>query len=98
MDINLTQDGAAAMLSLKGFLDYDAAAQLDEAVRALAYVKDLVLDFRNLTGLDTGGLCELVRLDKKMRAKGSFSLINVPGAALGILQRTGLKERLKILS
>lgn len=85
------------MLSLKGFLDAPAAAELREAFENLAYVKDLVLDLNSLVGLSLEGVCEIMRIEKRMRKKGSFSLVNAK-TALPVLQRTGLKERLKILS
>lgn len=98
MEITKTMDGNAAMLSLSGVLDKYSAPALSEALDGLGEVGDLVLDLERLEDITTTGLGQIVKADKMMRGKGTFTIIRAPFAVMDKLRMSGLTERITVLS
>lgn len=98
MEIGKITDGNAVMLSLSGWLNTLAAPALAAAVGEISETNDLVIDLEGLEYISSAGLREIVRAQKKMTGRGSFSIVNVPDGIADILRMTGLYERLNILS
>ncbi len=98
MEIGKTTDGNAVMLSLSGWLDALSAPALAAAVGEVGETCDLVLDLEGLEYLSSMGLREIVRAQRKMSQKGSFTVVRVPQTVADVLRMTGLYGRLNILS
>ncbi len=99
MEIEVTVDENAVMLSLSGWLDALSAPELESAVNRLDQsVTDLVLDFDKLEYVSSAGLRQIVLAQKKMSEKGSFAIVRVPDQIMEVFRMTGLSERLNILS
>ena len=98
MEISKITDGNAVMLSLSGRLDALAAPALAAAVGEIPDVCDLVLDFDMVDYISSMGMREVVRAQKKMSERGSFSVIRVPQTVADVFRMVGLYERLNILS
>lgn len=96
MEITVTRDGGAVMLSLRGALD--RTADLETEFGKLDGISDLVLDLKEVNFIDTMGLRQLAIAQKLMLGRGTLSLINVPRFVLDALTRTGLWGRFCILS
>lgn len=98
MEITKTTDGNAVMLSVGGALDALTAPAFAEAVGEVSEIADLVLDLQSLEYVSSMGLREIVRAQKKMSGKGSFTIVRVPAEIADVFRMTGLYERLNILS
>ncbi len=99
MDITWTSEGSTVMFSVSGALVRETAAEFETAVKSLGeMIKDLVIDCAKMTFIDSEGLRQLVIAQKLMEKRGGFALVRVPGALSEALQRTGLAQRIKVLS
>lgn len=96
MEITVTKEGNAAMLSLGGSFEAEDAEKFASAVAQLGEITDLALDLDGLVYLSTAGLAEIVRVQKKMEGKGSFSLVRVPGDVSDLFRMTGLYGRMDL--
>lgn len=92
MEITVTKDGNAAMLSLSGQLDAKDAPKLAAEIKKLKDITDLALDLDGLTYLSTAGLGEIVRAQTQM----NVSLIHVSKALADFLRMTGLYGRIAV--
>jgi len=98
MEIQKTEEGSAVLLTLKGELNAEAAAELERAIRGLNDgVTDLVLDFGGVTDISTPGLRLVALTSVDMQKRGSLTLLGVSPAVMDCFQRTGLDGRLTIL-
>lgn len=96
MEIKLTKDGDAAMLSLAGEFEEQDAPKFSEALSELGETADLVLDLDGLEFLSTAGLGAIVRAQKRTEGKGSFALVGVSPTLADLFRMTGLYGRMDI--
>lgn len=85
LDIHTAMDGPTALLRVEGELDAATAPTLDEALRRAAVEgasERLVLDFRNLTFVDSAGLSVLVAAHKRLQREGAELVVSSPSAAV----------------
>jgi anti-anti-sigma factor len=81
IDVSPEADGRRR-LAVSGELDLATVAELREAVRsAAAAAREVLLDLREITFIDSTGLTLLVNVDAESRADG-FGLAIVPGPAV----------------
>jgi stage II sporulation protein AA (anti-sigma F factor antagonist) len=85
LDIHSAMDGPTALLRVEGELDAATAPVLDEALRRAAAEgagERVILDFANLTFVDSAGLSVLVAAHKRLQGEGTELVISAPSAAV----------------
>ena len=85
LDIHTAMDGPTALLRVEGELDAATAPVLEEALRRAANEganERLVLDFSNLTFVDSAGLSVLVAAHKRLQRDGAELVVAAPSAAV----------------
>ncbi len=93
MTINKTVQGKEATLKLEGWLDTQAAPQLEEEVDKLEDgIESLVLDLNDLEYISSAGLRQIVATHKKM--DGNMTIANVSVEIMNIFKMTGFEKRL----
>ena len=86
------------LVHAKGKLDIDNAAEYGMQIKdALDDIKDLVLDFADITYIASIGLRVLLELYQQMSKQGSLKVINVQPAVLDVLKMTGFDKFLSIV-
>ena len=90
--------GDALTIALEGRLDTTTSPQLDNELDvSLEGVKDLTLDFSELTYISSAGLRVLLRAQRKMNAcEGKMRLIGVSDTIMEIFEVTGFSDILTI--
>jgi anti-anti-sigma factor len=99
-EIRSEMDASGGRLVLSGELDIATAPEVDEAARAMLSqgVRDLVVDLRGLTFVDSSGLRLLIVLNERATAEGwSLGLLGPPDASLSVFQITGADENLPFI-
>lgn len=94
-----SSDRAAAWIRVSGDLDLGSAPQLEQALRdALPSALLLIIDLRQLTGIDSTGLHVLLEADARAR-RGRRRLVFIRGAAQidRLFELFGLSDRLEIV-
>ncbi len=94
MEIIRTENGSEVTLKLVGWLDTQAAPQLEEAVAEIKEGESLVLDMEELEYVASSGLRQFVAAYKKVN--GNMKLRSVSENVMGILKTTGLDKRITI--
>jgi anti-anti-sigma factor len=94
MEIIRTENGSEVTLKLVGWLDTQAAPQLEEAVAEIKEGESLVVDMAELEYIASSGLRQFVAAYKKVN--GNMVLRNVSENVMGILKTTGLDRRISI--
>ncbi|MBR0209224.1 MAG: STAS domain-containing protein [Firmicutes bacterium] len=90
--------GDALTIALEGRLDTTTSPQLDNEVDvSLEGVKDLTLDFSELTYISSAGLRVLLRAQRKMNGcQGTMRVTGVSDGIMEIFEITGFSEILTI--
>lgn len=97
MTIDKKQDGNDLTLVLSGRLDTTTAPQMEAVVKeSLEGIKNLTLDFTELTYVSSAGLRVLLTAQKKMNAQGKMRVIGVSEQIMEIFEVTGFSEILTI--
>ena len=98
MEIVKNIDDGKITLSLKGRLDTVTSPELDKALQeTFPETSDLVLDLKDLEYVSSSGLRLFLIGFKTMSGKGgTFSLTNVSGVVMEVLEMTGLSELISI--
>ena len=98
--MNLTKKAAgdALTIALEGRLDTTTSPQLDNELDvSLEGVKDLTLDFSELTYISSAGLRVLLRAQRKMNGcQGTMRVTGVSDSIMEIFEITGFSEILTI--
>ena len=94
MEIRTSENGQETTMELVGWLDIQAAPELEKAINDLEEGESLVIDMKELEYISSSGLRQLVAAYKKY--KGDMKLKNVPASILDILRTTGLDKKLKV--
>ena len=96
MTVNKEINGTSVLISVEGRLDTTTAPQLDEQIKPLDGVTELVIDFAKLQYISSAGLRVLLSAQKVMSKQGSMKLINVSEAVMEIFDVTGFSDILVI--
>ena len=90
--------GNALTIALEGRLDTTTSPQLDNELDvSLEGVKDLTLDFSELTYISSAGLRVLLRAQRKMNGcQGTMRVTGVSDSIMEIFEITGFSEILTI--
>ena len=100
MQMEIEAAGDKLTARIKGELDHHSAAQARAQLDALLTderIRELRIDLRGLTFMDSSGLGVLVTLHKMTQEKnGSLTLIGVQGMVKELLQRTRLDKVLHL--
>ena len=97
MEISLKRMNDMLYVKASGKLDIDSAAEYGTRIKdALDDIKDLVLDFSDITYVASIGLRVLLELYQQMSKQGSIKLTNVQEPVLNVLKMTGFNKFLSI--
>ena len=94
MEIRTSVNEQGTTMELAGWLDIQAAPELEKAINDLEEGGSLVIDMKELEYISSSGLRQLVAAYKKY--KGEMTLRNDPASILDIFRTTGLDKKLKI--
>ena len=95
MTIQKEINGNAATLYIEGWLDTQAAPDVEKAVNDLpAEVDTLTIDMAKTEYISSSGMRQIVSAHKKMN--GNFTLRNVSTDVLDVLRLTGLDKRIHV--
>jgi anti-sigma B factor antagonist/stage II sporulation protein AA (anti-sigma F factor antagonist) len=96
LSLHVRRDGNATTIVAAGALDLASAAELRTAAyEASDGARDVVLDLRGLTFIDSSGLGTLLNLRGELRREGVGMLVEAEdGAVRRALETTGLGELL----
>ncbi len=95
--MTITKDitGETATFILDGWLDTQAAPQLQEEVMELPEeVTCLVIDLEKLDYISSSGVRQIVAAHKKMA--GNLVLRNVPKGIMSVFEATGIQKKIRI--
>lgn len=96
MKIEKKQDGEKMTFELEGWLDTQAAPELEQALAEIPEgVTELVIDCTALEYISSSGLRQFVAAHKQM--KGAFTLANVSAEIMDVLNMTGFSKKLHIV-
>ena len=94
MNITKTINEGEATLSVDGWLDTQAAPQMQEALNNLeGDVTSLILDFAELEYISSAGVREVVAAFKKMN--GAMVIKNASAGIMSIFKATGLDKKIR---
>ena len=98
MEISLKKvNNTSLYVKASGKLDIDTSAEYGMKIKdELDDIKELVLDFSDITYVASIGLRVLLELYQQMSKQGSIKLINVQGPVLNVLKMTGFNKFLSI--
>ncbi len=95
MTINKTLNEGNMILSLEGWLDTQAAPELQEIIEGMTdEVKSVVFDCEKLEYISSSGIRQIVAAYKK--AGGNCTLKNVSDEIMDVLNMTGIANRIKV--
>ena len=93
----VARDGARGCVRPVGELDLETVHLVEEQLSGLreAGVREMVLDLRGLTFMDSSGLRLVIRWDTAARSNGfDFALVPGPDAVQRVFDLTGMEEHL----
>ena len=95
MTITTITEGSAAVLALSGWLDTQAASELQNALDALdGKIESLTLDMKELEYISSAGLWLLVSAHKKLN--GNLTIRCVSSEIMDIFKIAGFDKRMHI--
>lgn len=97
MDIVTKVEGNNVTMKVTGWLDTQAAPQLEEALSKLDdSITSLVFDFEELEYISSGGLRQVIAAYKMMEEKDGFKIINITDEVYDVFRLTGFEKKLRI--
>lgn len=95
MKIEKTQTGGCMTFMLEGWLDAQAAPELETELKSLtADVQKLLFDCKSLEYISSSGIRQFVAAHKQMN--GNFTLTHVSPEIMDVLNMTGIARKLNI--
>ncbi len=93
MTITKTINGSEAVFKLEGWLDTQAAPELDAEIEALdPAIESLIMDFEGVEYIASSGVREVVTAYKKVN--GDLTLKNVSEGIMDIFSATGIDKKI----
>ena len=93
MTITKTINGNEAVLKLEGWLDTQAAPELDSELEALdPKIESLIMDFEGVEYIASSGVIEVVTAYKKVN--GNLTLKGVSDGIMDIFKATGIDKKI----
>ncbi len=96
MKIIKNQSGGTLTIALEGRLDTTTAPELEQEIKNLDGVTELVMDFARLDYISSAGLRVLLSAQKKMSKQGSMKVIHANEMVLEVFEVTGFSDILTI--
>ena len=96
MNINKTVDQAVMNIALEGRLDTTTAPQLDEELKDLQGIQELVFDFEKLEYISSAGLRVLLAAQKVMNKQGSMVVRHANESIMEVFEVTGFIDILTV--
>ncbi len=94
MTIEKTVNGNETTLTLKGWLDTQAAGDVGAALEELSGdCESLVLDLKELEYISSSGVRLVVAAHKKMN--GNLTVMNTPESVLNVFRAIGIDKKIK---
>lgn len=95
MEVRTSMDGRVLTVTLRGELDHHAARNVVTAIeRAIeaSLPKQLMLDFRGVSFMDSSGIAVAMRARKSMEILGgSAEIVQVPAQAKKVFDAVGIR-------
>ena len=98
MDMEIKKIGLNGLyIGISGRIDLDSAVEFGTTVKdELDGIKELVIDFRDVTFISSFGLKVILELYKEMKEQGSMRLINVSESINNSFKMVGFDKFLNI--
>ena len=96
MNIIRNQSDGILTIALEGRLDTTTAPELEQEIKNLDGVTELVMDFARLDYISSAGLRVLLSAQKKMSKQGSMKVIHANEMVLEVFEVTGFSDILTI--
>ena len=97
MEIISKTDGTKTTMEIVGWLDTQAAPQLEKELSKLTdEITSLVFDFAKLEYISSAGLRQVIAAYKKMQNKDGFKIINVSDEVFDVFSLTGFDQKIDI--
>ena len=95
MDLKIQKHDLCNIISLIGDMDLSSTFKLKDTVRSFIDedVKNVIIDFKNLSYIDSSGIGALLRINSQFSIPGkSLWFINITGQVLEIIKLAKLHE------
>ena len=96
MKLNFKKEDEKLTIEVDGRLDTNTAPELEEEMKRIEGIRELVLDFKNLDYISSAGLRVLLSMQKKMNEQGEMKLKNVSKDVMDVFEVTGFSGILTI--
>ena len=97
MIINKTLEQTRLCLAPIGRLDTTTASEFEKELdTSLGEVKELIIDFANLSYISSAGLRVILKAQKQMNAQGSMKITGVNDMVMEVFEITGFVDILTI--
>ena len=96
MKIDLKKEENKLLIKLEGKLDTNTSPELDEKIKELDGIKDLVIDMEKVDYISSAGLRVLLSMQKVMNNQGTMVIKNVCENVMDIFEVTGFSDILNI--
>ena len=96
MNISKKQEGQRLEVILEGRLDTTTTPELENEIKDLSSVNDLVFDFSKLEYISSAGLRVLLATQKEMNKHGKMTIKNVNKDVMEVFSITGFVDILHI--
>ena len=96
MNIVKTRDNGTLTIAPEGRIDIATAPDLEQEIKDLDGVTELIFDLEKLTYISSAGLRVLLLAQKKMNKQGSMKVIHVNEMVMEVFEVTGFSDILTI--
>lgn len=96
MDIVKTRDNDTLTIAPEGRIDIATAPDLEQEIKDLDGVTELIFDLEKLTYISSAGLRVLLLAQKKMNKQGSMKVIHVNEMVMEVFVTMGFADILTI--
>ena len=96
MDIVKTRDNDTLTIAPEGRIDIATAPDLEQEIKDLDGVTELIFDLEKLTYISSAGLRVLLLAQKKMNKQGSMKVIHVNEIVMEVFVTMGFADILTI--
>ena len=96
MNIIKTQDDGTLTIALEGRMDITTAPNLEQEIKNMEGVTELIFDLEKLSYISSAGLRVLLLAQKKMSKQGSMKVIHVNEMVMDVFVNMGFADILTI--
>ena len=96
ISITKTKENTTLNVTISGRLDSVTAPEVENELKDIKGIENLIIDFKNLDYISSAGLRILLMLEKKMSKQGNMVVKNPNEAIIEIFDVTGFSNILTI--